>query len=55
MQAAGSLAFVGLLIAVDWVLNRRLTYLTPAAIGIAVGLAGGLAVRLARRRRSGRA
>ena len=53
VQAASLLGFLGLVIALDWVLNERLTYLGSVAIGIAVGLAA-LAVRHARRRRAGR-
>jgi hypothetical protein len=52
-DAAMAFGFIGLIIALDWVLNRRLTYVAPVAIGIAVGLFGH-AVRIAWRRRSGR-
>jgi hypothetical protein len=53
VRATYFVAFIGLIIALDWVFNERTTYVAPAVIGIAVGMVG-LAVRLAWRRRSGR-
>ena len=48
-----SSASSGWLLHLDWVLNRRLTYVAPVLIAIPLGLAVG-AVLLIRRRRSGR-
>jgi hypothetical protein len=53
IPVAGLLGFVALVVALDWIVNGRLTYLAAVAIGGAVGLAL-VAIRLAWRRRSGR-
>jgi hypothetical protein len=51
IQAAVILGFIGVAIALDWMLNGRLTYLGPVLIAIPVGLGVGAVLR-ARRRRS---
>jgi hypothetical protein len=49
IQAALILGFIGTAIALDWVLNGRLTYLGPVLIAIPVGLMVGAVLRARRR------
>jgi hypothetical protein len=51
IEAAVILGVIGMAIALDWVLNGRLTYLGPVLIAIPAGLAVGAVLR-ARPRRS---